>query len=124
MILTAEEVAAVRFLVADFIQRRNARGDRIPSPVADLYRHLQRDGEDAEPGECWPDSDLVGAQEAARLVRLSLRQLQRRAPEFGGVRIDGRGSWVFSRAALERVCLMSHSRRFSGRVRKSGHNLE
>jgi hypothetical protein len=113
MILDDEQTRAAYYTAAEVIRSRQRSGQPIPPWLKQHHALLDaaiRDDESrtrqrgAENGDQGRQSELIGTRQAAELLHLSSREVQRSAADLGG-RLVGHG-WVFSRDAV-----IMHARR-------------
>ncbi|GAB4671357.1 hypothetical protein [Mycobacterium avium] len=114
--MTDTDLRATYFCAAEVIRRRRNTGEPIPQWLRDHYaqldymmrmsppRHhetgIHRDAAQSK------QHDLVGADEAAKLLECTTRTVQRKAAALGGQLVGN--SWVFNRAAIIEVRRKRH----------------
>lgn len=98
MNLTDEQVAAVRYCIADTIRRRRLGNIPIPQWLRDLSIAVSSRGPEYQPAQPHSKGQLISSAQAAKLLGCSRRHVSRIATDLDGQLVAGR--WMFHRAAV------------------------
>jgi Helix-turn-helix domain len=109
--LPADELRAAYYCVAEVVRRRQLSGQPIPHWLRrhfdrlDAEVRLSRSGQDSDStvGQLVPSGptspSLISAYEAAQILGISKRQVQRLAADLDGEIVAGR--WLFKRETVQ-----------------------
>ncbi|UQE75799.1 hypothetical protein MYK68_04085 [Gordonia sp. PP30] len=101
MEISTDQVALVRYVVAEFVRRRQLCGQPVPERVRRLLAEVSAHGtsrRDAQPHSKPETDDLIDTAQAAQIIGVSTRRIRGIAADLDGQQIAGR--WVFARRAV------------------------